>query len=70
MSGKRAAILTDSGWGRKIIQEVKNLHSAPGRGGGGLIKISPGATATDGADTQDLAYQPCFSLVGGPTAWL
>ena len=40
ITGKRAAILSASGWGSKVVLEAKNLRSAWGRGGGGFIITS------------------------------
>jgi len=65
MSGKWAAILTASGWGSRVILEAKNLHTAWGRGGGGFIKTSRDATATEEAKTDCLVERPFLPLVGG-----
>jgi len=69
MSGKRAAILTASGWGPNVILEAKNLRLARRTGGGGLIKTWPNATTTEGANAWDLAWGPFLPLAGGATAW-
>jgi len=55
ISGKWAAMLSASGWDSKVVLEEKNLRTAWGRGGGGLVKTSPNATATEEAETRPFA---------------
>jgi len=68
MSGKWAAILSTSGWGSKVVLKAKNLQTAWGRGGGGFIKTSPEATATEEAKTEAFTCRPLFPLAGGAAA--
>jgi len=69
MLGKWPAILSASGWGSKVVLEAKNVRTAWGRGGGGLVKTSPDATATEEAETGPLAWPPFFPLAGAAAAW-
>ena len=55
MSGKWAAIMSASGWGSMVVLEAKNLLTAWGRGGGGFVKASPDATATEEAEAGPFA---------------
>jgi len=68
MSGKWAAILSVSGWGLRVVLEAKNLRTAWGREGGGFVKTSPDATATEEAEAGAFACRPFFPLAVGATA--
>jgi len=69
MSGKWAAILSASGWGSKVVLEAKNLRTAWGRGGGGFVKTTPDASATEEAETGAVTSRPFFPLTGSAAAW-